>query len=225
MLPRPNRVRSNVAAFRMRDSSDMTPEQRLTDQTLIERTLGGDGAAFGILMERFQRKIYRVALSVVRDEAEADTITQDTFVQAYTHLARFEGRAELETWLTRIAINRCRDSLRRRKFVSLFTLRSEDDEHETMIEPVDERPDPERQFLSVQLRSAIHRAERGLSAQQKVIFRLRHYENLSLEDIAAHLGLQAGTVRAHLFRAIHKIRKELAGWRTNPRMDHEPAIP
>lgn len=197
-----------------------------TDQALIERTLVGDGAAFGILMERFQRKIYRVAFSVVRDEVEADTITQDTFIQAYTHLARFEGRAELETWLTRIAINRGRDLLRRRRFVSLFTIHSDEDgETETMIEPVDERPDAERQFLSVQLRAAIHRAERGLSPQQKVIFRLRHYENFSLEDIAEHLGLRAGTVRAHLFRAIHKVRKELAGWRTNPRIENEPAIP
>jgi RNA polymerase sigma-70 factor (ECF subfamily) len=209
-----------VAAFRMSNPSDAP-----TDQALIERTLAGDGTAFGILMERFQRKIYRVAFSVVRDEVEADTITQDTFIQAYTHLARFEGRAELETWLTRIAINRGRDSLRRRRFVSLFTMRADENgETETMLEPVDERPDPERQFLSVQLRVAIQRAERGLSPQQKVIFRLRHYENLSLEEIAQHLGLRAGTVRAHLFRAIHKIRAELAGWRSNSRMDHEPAI-
>ena len=75
----------------------------------------------------------------------------------------------------------------------------------------------------MQLRAAIQRAERGLSPQQKVIFRLRHYENLSLEEIAEHLGLRAGTVRAHLFRAIHKIRKELAGWRVTPRIEHEPA--
>lgn len=205
----------------MDDSSDAT-----SDLTLIERTLAGDGTAFGILMERYQRKIYRVSFSIVRDEVEADTITQDTFVQAYTHLSRFEGRAGLETWLTRIAINRGRDTLRRRRFVSLFTLRSDEDgETETMLEPVDERPDPERQLLSSQLRAAIQRAERSLSPQQKVIFRLRHYENLSLEDIASHLGLQAGTVRAHLFRAIHKIRKELAGWRVNRGMDHEPATP
>ena len=211
---------SNVAAFRMSDSSD-----RQTDRVLIDRTLAGDGAAFGILVERFQRKVYRVAFSVVRDEVEADTITQDTFIQAYTHLARFEGRAELETWLTRIAINLGRDTLRRRRFVSLFTIRSDEDgETETMLEPVDERPDPERQLHSSQLRTAIQRAERSLSAQQKVIFRLRHYENLSLEDIAAHLGLQSGTVRAHLFRAIHKIRKELSGWRSTRRMDHEPAL-
>jgi RNA polymerase sigma-70 factor (ECF subfamily) len=185
-----------------------------TDRELIERTLAGDGNAFASIVERFQRKIFRVANAIVRDDMEADTITQDTFVQAYTHLARFEGRAELETWLTRIAINRSRDALRRRRFVSLFTSRG-DDETETMLEPVDERPDPERQFASTQLRAAIVKAERLLSSQQKTIFRLRHYEDLSLEDIADHLGLRSGTVRAHLFRAIQKIRKELSGWRTN----------
>jgi RNA polymerase sigma-70 factor (ECF subfamily) len=188
------------------------PSDAPTDRELIDRTLAGDGHAYGIIVERFQRRIYRVAFAIVRDEVEADTVTQDTFVQAYTHLARFQGRSELETWLTRIAINRSRDALRRRKFVSLFT--RDDDDVETMIEPVDDRPDPERQILSVQLRAAILRAEKLLSSQQKVIFRLRHYENLSLEEIADHLGLRAGTVRAHLFRAIHKVRRELAAWRS-----------
>ena len=196
-----------MAAFRLSDPSDAP-----TDRDLIDRTLSGDGGAYAVLVERFQRKIYRVAYAIVRDEVEADTVTQDTFVQAYTHLAKFQGRSELETWLTRIAINRSRDALRRRRFLSLFTRDEEDGE--TMIEPVDDRPDPERQIMSVQLRVAILRAERQLSSQQKVIFRLRHYENLSLEAIADHLGLRAGTVRAHLFRAIHKVRKELASWRT-----------
>ena len=198
-----------MAAFRLNDPTDAP-----TDRELIHRTLAGDGAAYAVIVERFQRKIFRVAWAIVRDEVEADTITQDTFVQAYTHLAKFQGRAELETWLTRIAINRSRDTLRRRRFMSLFTVRDDEDgEGEAMIEPVDERPDPERQVLSGQLRVAIQRAEKHLSAQQKVIFRLRHYEDLSLEEIADHLGLRAGTVRAHLFRAIHKIRRELAAWR------------
>jgi RNA polymerase sigma-70 factor (ECF subfamily) len=196
--------------FRLTDSEDAAP----TDRELIARTLAGDGAAFGLLVERFQRKVFRVAFAIVRDDGEADNITQDTFVQAYTHLARFEERSAFETWLTRIAINRSRDVLRRRRFLSLFISRDDDGEPvEVMLEPVDERPDPERQYAASQLRSAIERAERMLSAQQKTIFRLRHYEEMSLEDIAAHLGLRSGTVRAHLFRAIHKIRKELAHWR------------
>jgi len=184
-----------------------------TDAELIARTLGGDGGAFGLLVDRFQRKIYRVAFAIVRNDVEADTITQDTFIQAYTHLAKFQGRSEFETWLTRIAINRSRDSLRRRRFVSLFTA-NEDGEPEGWVEPVDERPDPEREIMARQLRTAIERAERKLSTQQKVIFRLRHYEDRSLEEIAELLGLRSGTVRAHLFRAIHKIRQELAEWVT-----------
>jgi RNA polymerase sigma-70 factor (ECF subfamily) len=183
-----------------------------SDRDLIVRTLGGDGAAYGVIVERFQRRIYRVAFAIVRDEVEADTITQDTFIQAYTHLSKFQGRSELETWLTRIAINRSRDSLRRRRFVSLFT-RGDDDGDEIAFDPMDERPDPERETMAAQLGVAILRAEVKLSSQQKLIFRLRHYENLSLEEIADHLGLRAGTVRAHLFRAVHKVRKELAGWR------------
>ena len=202
------------------------PENLPSDRELIDRTLAGNGDAFAMIVERFQRKIFRVARSIVRDDMEADTITQDTFVQAYTHLGRFEGRAELETWLTRIAINRSRDALRRRRFVSLFT-RDDGTESETFIEPVDERPDPERQLMASQLRAAIGKAEKQLSAQQKTIFRLRHYENLSLEDIAEAMGLRAGTVRAHLFRAIHKIRKELAGWRAARDIqgtEHEAAL-
>jgi len=204
----------------------MTAAVMPTDRELIDGTLAGDGHAFALLVERFQRKIFRVARAIVRDDVEADSITQDTFVQAYTHLAKFEGRAELETWLTRIAINKSRDTLRRQRFVSLITLRA-DNETETMLEPVDDRPDPERQLHSSQLRVAILKAERQLSSQQKTIFRLRHYENLSLEDIADHLGLRSGTVRAHLFRAIHKIRKELAEWRTGRNVqgnDHETAL-
>lgn len=192
-----------------------------TDRELIARTLGGDEAAFGVLIERFQRKIFRVAFAIVRDEVEADTIAHDTFVQAYTHLAKFQGRAEFETWLTRIAINRSRDLLRRRKFLSLF-IRVDDDGEELLFEPPDERPDPEREIMSRQLRVAIERAEQKLSAQQKIIFRLRHYENHSLEDIAEMLGLRSGTVRAHLFRAVHKVREELAGWRTAKQTQGNP---
>ena len=209
-----------VATFRVNPSSESAP----SDQELIARTLGGDGSAFGLLVERFQRKIYRVAVAIVRDETEADTITQDTFIQAYMHLSRFQGRSELETWLTRITINRSRDWLRRRKFVSLFAHDDKDNDCDYVIEPIDDTPDAERQLMSHQLRAAILRAERLLSSQQKIIFRLRHYEDHSLEEIAELLGLRSGTVRAHLFRAIHKIRKELAEWVTTREEDPDETL-
>src|SRR5258705_8585157 len=145
-MDRPSDVKSNVAAFRVSDTTPSGTNRSPSDRELIDQTIAGDGAAFAILVERFQRKIYRVAYAIVRDEWEADVVTQDTFVQAFTHLARFEGRAELETWLTRIAINRSRDALRRRRFVSLFVVREGDEEGGTILEPVDDRPDPERQL-------------------------------------------------------------------------------
>ena len=174
------------------------------DRDLIARTLAGDESAFAALIERFQRKIFRVAYAVVRDDAEADAVTQDTFVQAYTNLRRFEGRAEFETWLTRIAINRARDVLRRRRFVAIVSV---------VPEPVDTRPGPERELMAAELRSAIARAEEKLSPKQKMIFRLRHYDNRTPEEIAVLLALRPATVRVHLFRAVHKIRQELAAWR------------
>jgi len=199
----------SVATFPVTQISASDP----SDRELIARTLGGDGGAFGILVERFQRKIYRVAYAIVRDDIEADTITQDTFIQAFTNLSKFEGRAEFETWLTRIAINRSRDFLRRRKFLRLFSSADDEENRENWIEPVDDRPDPEREIMARQLRAAIEKAEKELSPQQQVIFRLRHYESRSLEEIAKLLGLRAGTVRAHLFRAIHKIRQQLEALR------------
>ena len=209
-----------MAAFRLSGPTDSP-----TDRELIARTLAGDGEAFAILVGRYQRKIYRVACAIVRDDTDAAAITQDTFVLAYTNLSKFEGRSELETWLTRIAINQSRDVLRRRKIARFFSFGEEEEGGPgVMFEPVDDRPDAERQLMAVQLRAAITRAERRLSSQQKVIFRLRHYEQLSLEAIAQHLGLRPGTVRAHLFRAVHKIREELSAWRNRTTGDDDEAL-
>ena len=199
----------NVAAFRLGEQKEPAP----SDRELIDRTLNGDENAFALLVERFQRKVFRVANAIVRDEVEADFITQDTFVQAYTHLARFQGRAEFETWLIRIAINRSRDSLRHRRVLAVFSFAGDED-NAGVPEPIDERPGPEREVMAGELRAAIERAERKLSAQQKTIFRLRHYEDYAPDEIAAMLGLRPGTVRAHLFRAVHKIREQLKDWMT-----------
>jgi RNA polymerase sigma-70 factor (ECF subfamily) len=195
-------------------------EPEMTDGDLIERTLAGDESAFAAIVERYQRKVHRVATAIVRDPTEADIVTQDTFVQAYLNLVKFEGRSGLETWLTRIAINRSRDALRGRKWTSLSL--STDDEDAPPLELVDERPDAEREMFSRQIERAVENAMDGLSAQQKAIFRLRHYEDMPLERIAEMLGLKAGTVRAHLFRAIQKLRKELSSFATQKR---EEVIP
>ncbi|MGH9456338.1 MAG: RNA polymerase sigma factor [Thermoanaerobaculia bacterium] len=180
-----------------------------TDDALVARTLAGDAAAYDEIVRRHQKAIYRVAFAIVRDEADADGVTQDAFVQAYLHLSRFQRRSNLATWLTRIAINRARDVLRRR---SWLRLRSWDVEDAPPLQLVEEGPDAERRAIGRELREALERAEEALSAQQRIIFRMRHYEDRPLEEIAKLLGLRPGTVRAHLFRALQKLRKELGAW-------------
>lgn len=188
------------------------PGQEEGDAALIARTLAGEAAAFEGIVARYQRRIYRVAWAILKDESEADTVTQDTFVQAYLHLGRFEGRAGLETWLTRIAINKARDLLRSRRGRRWIGLRAADPDGQPVREPADERPDAERESISRELSRAIDRSLDGLSVQQRLVFRMRHYEERSLEEIASLLGLKAGTVRAHLFRAVQKLRKDLSAW-------------
>ncbi len=189
------------------------PRDEVPDEVLIERSLGGDELAFEEIVRRHQKRIYRVVWAILRDETEADTVTQDTFVQAFLHLARFQRRSSLETWLTRIAINRARDVIRGRGWLRLTSWSEGDrDGEHPLPHPVEGRPDAERQAMAAELGAAIERSVEGLSAQQKMVFRMKHYEDRSLEEIAAALGLRAGTVRAHLFRAIHKIRKDLGGW-------------
>jgi RNA polymerase sigma-70 factor (ECF subfamily) len=186
----------------------------LLDTDLVRMTLDGDQGAYAMLVERYQKKLFRLAWAIVRDDSEADSITQDTFVTAYINLAKFEGRSELETWLTRITINKSRDVLRSRKrrFVP-FASPGDEFGHP---EPHDERPDAERRVMSAQLASAIDRALDGLSSQQEAIFRLRHLEDLPLEEIGRLMDLRPGTVRAHLFRAVHKVRAQLGDWMTTP---------
>jgi RNA polymerase sigma-70 factor, ECF subfamily len=186
--------------------------ESISDAGLIAATLAGDHDAFASIVARYQKTIFRVAFAIVRNEMEADLITQDVFVRAYMQLSKFEQRSELETWLTRIAINRSRDSLRAQRW--LLPSWSHSDEKGTSVfpEPVDERPDAERGAMSREISAAIDRAVESLSNQQKMIFRLRHYEDLPLGEIARLMSLRPGTVRAHLFRAIRNIRRELSEW-------------
>jgi RNA polymerase sigma-70 factor, ECF subfamily len=184
------------------------------DPELIRRTLAGDGEAFDAIVLRHQRRIYRVAWAILRDETDADSVTQDAFVQAYRHLKRFEGRAELETWLTRIVVNRARDVLRSRKRWTLVPWARPDGSGGVgQPEPSDGRPDPERLVMAGQLSSAIDQAVEELSGQQRVVFTLRHFEDLPLEEIAEMLGMRPATARVHLFRALKKVRRRLEGWR------------
>lgn len=166
---------------------------------------------FDLVVRQHQRRIYRVLLGLVRDPDLADNLTQDCFVRAYEKRASFRGESSVSTWLIRIAINLARDHARNRRagfWRGLFSAPAE--ETESALETVaDLGASPERSLIARQELARVWRIVEQLPQRQREVFLLRFAEEMPLEEIALALGMQSGTVKAHLFRALGTVRKRM----------------
>jgi len=182
---------------------------------LIAEVRAGNADAFEYFVRRYQRRITRVAFRMLRDLGEADCAAQESFLKAYQNLNDFREGSTFETWLTRICINACKDRLKRRRFVVYFHQAPRDDDEDTGPRDVTPHPEPspERKAISRQIRERLKQAIELLSPRQKSIFVLKHFEELSIPEIADITGLDTGTVKSHLFRAAQKIRARLREFR------------
>jgi RNA polymerase sigma-70 factor (ECF subfamily) len=188
-------------------------EQRERESGLLERVRRGDIEAFEYFVVAYQKRIYRLAYTLLRDHAEADGVAQDVFVKAFRALGEFKGEAAFETWLTRIAINTVRDLIRRRKpVVSFSQLRGQEDKDGPEIPPAFDPADgtsPERDLMSRDIRRRIADALVDLSPRHRSVFVMKHYEEKSIAEIGLATGLDEGTIKSHLFRAARKLRERL----------------
>ena len=179
----------------------------------IRKILAGEIDRFEYFVKTYQKRIYRLAYTLLRDPAEADGATQDVFVKAYRALAAFKGESAFETWLTRIAINTVRDVVRRRRPVVLFSELNGDGEEDgpeipASLDPAD-GTSAERDLMSREIRRRIADALVSLSPRQRAVFVMKHYEERSIAEIGAATGLDEGTIKSHLFRAARKLRERL----------------
>lgn len=189
------------------------PGLRDREREILAQVRAGEPEAFEYFVRTYQRKVFRLVYTLVRNAAEADALTQDVFVKAWRAVPDFKGEAAFETWLNRIAVNAVRDAVRRRKpVVSFGDLAAAEDaegaELPRSIEPTD-GTSPERDVLSRQIRRRIGEALEALSPRQRSIFVMKHYEERSISEIGAATGLDDGTVKSHLFRAARKLRQKL----------------
>jgi RNA polymerase sigma-70 factor (ECF subfamily) len=173
----------------------------------------GDREALGPLMERHHRRLYRLALSYLRDADEALDAVQEIFVKAYQHAARWDGGSEVGPWLTRIAVNHSIDRYRRgrRRLAVETPIDEEAGDRDVRLTTGD--PSPERRVLGREVGERIASALRGLPERQRAVFVLRHYDEMPLEDIARALDMSLGTVKSSLHRAVHRMRERLEGLR------------
>ena len=145
----------------------------------------------------------------LRDEEAAANLTQDCFLKAYRGRAEFRGEAHVATWLVRIAVNLARDHQRsqRQKFWRRL-LRSDPQEAEMAVSSaMDTRAGADRALLAREQLQRTMEAVRRLSPQQQTAFHLRFLEEMSIEEIAAAMGIESGTVKSHLSRAVSALRQ------------------
>jgi RNA polymerase sigma-70 factor (ECF subfamily) len=192
----------------------MIPRQTdpgVDESRLIEQVRAGRTEAFDYFVHRYHRKITRVAYRLLRDSGEADCAAQESFLKAYQNLNDFREGSTFETWLTRICINWCKDRLKRRRLVFYFHQAPASAEEETGPRELAAHPDPspERRAMSREIRDRLSTAMEALSPRQRTVFVLKHFEELSIPEIAGLTGLDTGTIKSHLFRASRKIRERL----------------
>lgn len=175
--------------------------------------VGGDLRNFGSWMASEQKRIFLLCRHLLRDPDEADSATQDVFLKAFKALNRNQREpADMQSpgkWITRIAVNTCLDRLRSKAWKVWQRRPAPVDEELILRMAPGEGPDAERLFFAKQIRHRLDIAIGKLSERQRAVFALRHYDAMPLEDIAEVLQLDVGTVKAHLFRALTKMREEL----------------
>ena len=181
------------------------PALATDDLTLVQRVRSGDQRAYKTLVERYQRKVYAVALGMLKDREDARDVAQAVFLKLWKVLRRFDVERRFDTWLYRITVNAAIDHLRERG-------------PRGMIQPLPEDPSalvaatPDgagREADLAELRRAFLRLAAGLAPKQRAVFVLREIEGLDTPEIARLLGVAESTVRNHLLQARQTLRRGL----------------
>ena len=181
------------------------------DQQLVERVQRGDKDAFGLLVVKYQRKIFRLLSRLIRDTAEIEDVAQEAFVKAYRALPNFRGDSAFYTWLYRIAINTAKNYLVSQGRRAPTSTQADVEDAET-FDDGDHLRDlntPDSMLVTKQVAEAVNRAIDQLPEDLRTAIVLRELEGLSYEEIAESMQCPIGTVRSRIFRAREAIAVEL----------------
>jgi len=188
-----------------------------TESNLIRRAQGGDAEAFATLARSYERRLLVLALHYARDRHDAEDLSQEVWLKAFRALKSFRGESSFYTWLRQITINtflndRRAPALKSAQVVELDAWESSrrdaassSNNHPPLMRPRGLEETVEQQFLVSRVMEALG----DLTAQQRLIFLLKHHEGMTYEEISASLGCSTGTTKKALFRAVLKLRQQL----------------
>lgn len=185
-------------------------ETELSDDQLIARTLAGESDPFNVLVRRWERQIYGLALRMLGREEDARDVCQETFLAAYRNLRSFRREAKFSSWLYRIALNACHSRLRRNGAATEQSLDAEDETGRRM-----ELADHTAENVSDRLHrdqrvGLVRRALQALPSEMRQVIVMKEYEELTFAEIADVLELPVSTVKTRLYTGLQLMRAKLA---------------
>ena len=196
-----------------RDEAGTLPKHTgLSDEQLMLRVGQGDRGAFDEIVRRYTRKMINLAYQITSDRDLAEDIAQETFLRAYKSAARYTEIARFSTWLYTIAINLCRNELRRRKFkpYSLEEMAEREDEGKMRIDIADETHMPDTDLERREITAHVRRAISMVPSKFRVALVLRDIQGLSYEEVVGILGLPEGTVKSRINRGRLRVKEILS---------------
>ena len=185
----------------------------IDENVLIKRVRNGESAAFRELVERYQKKIYYFSLDLTGNHHDAEDLSQEVFIKAFRSLDGFRGDAKLSSWLYRIAVNTRINQSRKKAYTAMKAQENLDTINWETYSGTNASDNPEEQAHAGLIQKHIDEAMNELSVRERCVFVLRHYNDFPLAQIAEIMSINLGTVKSTLFRALTKLRKELAFYR------------
>ncbi len=177
------------------------PAESLPDEGIVTLVLEGDRDAFGILIRRYQQRVYRFGRRFFRNDADAEDYVQEVFIRAYQNLSSFRGDARFASWLMKVAWNHGINSIKRVK------------SYQSLAEETVEDPSltPEQARLAEEAREALREAVRGLPENYAVCIDLYFFFGMKYEDISTVTGFPVNTIKSNVFRGKKLLRSRLSG--------------
>jgi RNA polymerase sigma-70 factor (ECF subfamily) len=187
----------------------MAEREQFDDRALVARILEGDRDRFTELVRRYEKRVVNYVYRITHRYEEAHDLAQDIFVKVYLALDRYDSKYQFSTWLFRIAQNAAIDVLRKKTISEVPLARPSEDEPQKEREFADPGVSPYRALKNKQLGAAIDQAVKNLPADYRELIQLRHFAELSYEEIASMKKLPLGTVKNKLFRARNLLKEQL----------------
>jgi RNA polymerase sigma factor (sigma-70 family) len=180
----------------------------ISDNEIIARILAGDKNLYARVIKKYNQRLYRVAMSIINDDAEAEDIMQVTYIKTYEHLGDFAFKASFSTWLTKILINECLLRLKLKK--RYVTMNDEAMDHELYLLKINEVTTPAAKLMNTELKNILEESIRQLPEKYRTVFVMREIEGLNVADTQDCLAISEANVKVRLSRARVLLKNKLS---------------